>query len=132
MLEDIDFKKMKPFNETEMVCHQGFWYVATPFAKLAKKDAMNIAARAVFKLLKSGVYGMSPILHTSGLDHFSDHSNIDLMWIHTDFLRYDSTFMDASVGGIFVDVPESRESLGMYGEHCYFTNAHKPIYKITL
>jgi len=132
VLTKQDFEDVKEVNFSLLSCYEGFWYVATPFANLPRKEAMNIAAYTVFNLLKNNIFAWSPILHTSAIDDHCVFKNVNLDWSHSDYLKYDSSLMSKSVGAIFVNTKASRNSTGMFAEYQYFKQVNKPMFKYTI
>lgn len=101
----------------------GFWYLATPYAKIDSVKAQDEAAKAVAYLMSRNVYVISPILHTAPAAkyfHDSKQRNVDFI------LHYDGAIINGACGVIFYLMDGWKESHGMENEFKAIQMLNKP------
>lgn len=106
--------------------HSGFWYLASPFAKVNKEEAQEEALKAVAYLLKNNIYAWSPIAHSAGLEKYLPPEKLT----HDFMLHYDGSLLSPAVGIIFFLLNGWINSVGMKAEYDYCITVNKPYFSL--
>ncbi|MDA9189383.1 DUF1937 family protein [bacterium] len=93
-----------------------FFYISNPYNGTAdqKNDRAKIAASVCARLLKSGVYAWSPIVHNHAMP--KEFEDLSIEQRRSLFLNFDFTLLLASKGMIVLKMDGWEESYGVKKE----------------
>ena len=107
------------------MANEGFWYLATPYAKYYQgvEAAYNLACDNAALFIEARIPVFSPIAHSHGI------ANAVSIWAkgHNIWLPMDQPFIDAAKGLVMLKAVGWGVSVGMGYELEQFKKAGKPI-----